>query len=873
MKNLFCRIADLNNEASVEAFFVDRLVAYLGYKDKDISLKESIAEFAVGKGSKKLLYKPDYVIKSGGMPTIVIDAKSPKENIIDWEAQCSSYCLEINKEFDYNPVKYFVLSNGLFTNLYVWDQRSPLMELTFADFIKDSEAFDALCTKISESSIRSQSELLIEELEQMPFPFKKIPLEDLAIKFRKLHQEIWQSEKKGPGAAFQELMKLFFVKIRKDKDIHSRLGSDPKPKYRDVIFSQNWIATQTETQNPINEILFRNLVSEFEKDILAGKKKRFFEKHDQINISAGTIKKVVREIENVDLYGMEEDIHGRMFEAFLDATVRGKDIGQFFTPRDVVELMVDIGNPQARKDHIDTVLDACCGSGGFLISALSRMLKQVERIKGLSSAERKKLDNAVKTKSVYGIDAGSDPAMYKIARMNMYLHGDGGSNIFYADSLDKGIGRVGGENLEVDKQIEELRGMLLEEGKKFDLILSNPPFSLQYSRDNKEQEHVLNQYVLSRDRAGGKIIHKLISSVMFIERYKDLVSENGRIIAVVDDSVLSGSSYRHVRSYIRRNFLIDAIISLPGDAFRRASARVKTSIIVLKKKLNVGDTQEDIFMASSIYIGLEKKMAKRIGIRNLDLQGQKAKEREKIVGLYDSYRTGKDNICVIPFSNCGDRLDVKFCINDRGRKRTIWKKKGYKVDSLGNVLSVATKRSTKVHEDQQYQLLVVDYGGDISDGEVLDGAEASYSKLYRVETWDLLFSNMGFGRGAISVVPPHHAGKFVSNEYTILTAPSEECAVFCWNLLRTKEILGDVFSSTTGMNRGRIKWQDIKTLLIPVYQQNSEIKNLTKEIKSFWKAYSTYQKTRNTHVSAISEQLEVAGKDSFERWLSFKPPE
>ncbi len=716
------------------------------------------------------------------------------------------------------------------------------------------------------------AEELKEKLDLTSFDFKRIELHELAARFQRLHQEIWQSEKKGPSAAFQELIKIFFVKIRKDKDIHAKLGAAPKPQYKDVVFSQYWIANQTESANPINEILFRNLVSELEKDILSGRKKRFFEPNDQINISAGTLKKVVKEIEHVDLFGMEEDVHGRMFETFLDATIRGKDIGQFFTPRDVVELMVDIGRPRVTKNHVDKVLDACCGSGGFLITALSRMFKQAKQIKGMTTKDRSALDLRIKTQSVYGIDAGSDPAMYKIARMNMYLHGDGGSNIFYADSLDKGFGRIGGDSHEVDKQVEELRNLVHVENVKFDLILSNPPFSLQYTRENKEQEAVLNQYVLSRDRAGGKIVNKLISSVMFIERYKDLVTDDGKIVAVIDDSVLSGSSFSYVRDYIRSNFIIEAIVSLPGDAFRRASARVKTSVIVLRKKME-DETQEDIFMASSIYLGLEEKTAKRIGLKGVDLPEEKFKEKIEISTKFHRYLEGEASEYVIPFDNCLDRLDVKYCINDRGRKAKLWKKKGYGVDRIGKILSVAADRGIKVEEDEEYPLLIVNYDGEINDGEVLDGAESSYSKLFKVQTWDLLISNMGFGRGAISVVPPHHSGKFVSNEYTILTAPSKECAVFYWNLLRTKEILGDIFSSGTGMNRGRIKWDVIQDVLVPMYSANSEISKLTKEIEEFWAAMAKFIGSKNLHIERVAAELDVIGEGSLKRWLSFKPPE
>ena len=871
-ENMFCKLSDLKNEATVESFFIDRLINHLGYEDSDVSLKESISEFTIGTGRKKVLYRPDYILKTQNVPTIVIDAKSPKENIDDWELQCSSYCLEINKEFDYNPVRYYVLSNGNETSVYQWDKKKPLLKINFNNFNNSSPELKQLEELISRTATKKIAHNLKDELDSKEFEFGPITLEELSGKFQKLHQEIWQSEKKGPAAAFHELIKIFFVKIRKDKELHERIGSNPKPKYKDLRFSVHWIATQTESENPINSSLFKNLLTELERDIISGKKKRFFDKNDQINLSSSTLRKIVKEIENIDLYGMEEDIHGRMFETFLDATIRGKDIGQFFTPRDIVELMVGIGQPSITKNNADKVLDACCGSGGFLISALSEMLKQASKLRGLSSAEAKHLDNIIKTKSIYGIDAGSDPSMYKIARMNMYLHGDGGSNIYYADSLDKTVGRIGGENLEVDKQIEELRSLILEEGLKFDLILSNPPFSLQYTRDNAEQRNILNQYKLSKDRSGGKLINKLISSVMFIERYKDLVSDNGKIVAVIDDSVLSGSSYAYVRDYIRDSFIIEGIISLPGDAFKRASARVKTSVIILRKKQQE-DIQPDIFMASSIYLGLENKTAKRIGINVSKLPENKQIEKENIISEYKDFLNGKNSEYAIPFSNCSDRLDVKHCINDKGRKSPIWISKGYDVKELGKILKLVTEREIRVQDDMQYPLLLVNYEGEVGSGEILDGSESSYNKLFQVKEWDILISNMGFGRGAISVVPPFHSGKFVSSEYTILKAPSKECAVFYWNLLRTKEILGDVFSSTTGMNRGRIKWDIIKKVLVPNYTKNKEIENLTQEIEQFWAAYDRFTKSKIAHVTSVSNDLEVAGDDSYNRWLSFKPPE
>lgn len=255
------------------------------------------------------------------------------------------------------------------------------------------------------------------------------------------------------------------------------------------------------------------------------------------------------------------------------------------------------------------------------------------------------------------------------------------------------------------------------------------------------------------------------------------------------------------------------------------------------------------------------------------MEAAKDSEIKKIVKKYQDYVSGKKNEFVYPFSNCDGRLDVKFCINDRGRKSSLWKKKGYKITTLEKILSLTEGREVTVKDDESYRLLIVNYEGDVLEGDLLEGFDSSYNKLYQVKRWDILISNMGFGRGAISIVPPFHENKFVSNEYTILRADTNEKAVFYVNLLRTKEILGDILSSTTGMNRGRIKWETIKQVKVPEYSPKKEIKDLTREIENFWKAYEKFFNSKQKHVSKVATELDINGKDSEYRWLSFKPPE
>jgi len=873
MKNMFCEKGELTNEAAVEAAFLIPLIWELGYENKDVSFKESISEIPIGKGSKKVLYKPDFVLKAEGIPYIVIDAKSPSENVNEWTLQCSSYCLEINKLYDYNPVQYYAITNGIKFQLYQWDKKNCVLDLDFADFVAGNKKYKDLQNIILKTNVIQSSKELLREIDAEEFDFGVIDLWELSEIFSSLHQMIWRVEKKNPSAAFSELIKIIFIKIDKDKKIHKQYGKNPKPQYRDMVFSTHWIMSQTENANPLNDPLFKNLLEELEKEINDKHKKRIFDVGEKINLSPETIIKVVKALEHIDVYAMEEDVNGRLFESFLDATARGKDIGQFFTPREIVSLMVDLADIHVSKNYVPKVLDACCGSGGFLIASMAKMLEELERLVGLTNYEKSEISKKIKEESIFGIDAGSEPAMYRIARMNMYLHGDGGSKIYCADSLDKNIGKIGPGSIENDAQLKELRRYLVEQNVKFDVILSNPPFSLQYSREDAEQAEILNQYDMAVDRAGGRIYNKLLSSVMFIERYKDLVSENGQILAIIDDSVLSGDSYKYIRDYIRENFIIKAIISLPGDAFKRSMARVKTSIIILRLKKEE-EIQSEVFMYSIKYIGLEKKIAKRIGINISRLDDLKSKEKILVREEYAKFLSGLDTQFVVSPNLISNRLDVKYCINDRGRLKCEWEKEGHDITFLGDELEIQQGREVEVEEDEKYQLLKVTYEGEICEAEVKEGDDSSYNKLYRVEQWDVLISNMGVGRGAVGIVPSYHKGKYVSSEYTILRAKSNEAAVFYVNLLRTKEILADILSSTTGMNRGRIKWEIISGIIVPRCNENDpKLIKLSKEIISYWKATEKYMSNRKKHAQELVDMYGIDGEESNERWLGFKPPE
>lgn len=301
---------------------------------------------------------------------------------------------------------------------------------------------------------------------------------------------------------------------------------------------------------------------------------------------------------------VEDDINGRVFEAFLEASVRGKELGQFFTPRSVVKFMVRMAelrilrNPTTGDYEPDSVLDGSCGTGGFLIFALSDLFQKIPN----SHSNKEALKKKIREDSLFGIDA-SDDDIVPITRMNMYLHGDGGSHIFLADTLDKDLLIEPGLEIERQSEMKELKELL--EKKRFDVVLTNPPFSMKYEQNKPDEKRILEKYEIASLK--GSLAKSLKSNLMFLERYHDLLKPGGKLLTVIDESVLNtegqGKSMRMFRQWLRSKFIIRAIVSLPHNTFVNADAGVKTSVLYVTKRVSEDEEQPPVFMAISKDIG------------------------------------------------------------------------------------------------------------------------------------------------------------------------------------------------------------------------------------------------------------------------------
>lgn len=859
----------LTNESEVESNIMDPILKDLGWDAENIKHKHSLEEFQCGTGRTKLYYKPDYVIVDDKkVPLLVLDAKSPEEKLENYIDQCSSYCFHLNKNEE--TVKYFILSSGVRTIAYDWKGANKIIELNFNDFTQTTNGSKQFYDLFSKEAL-TRSDIVSPKSDR--FTMKSISKEAAQKLFKLCHKDIWKSEKMGVNGSFMEFIKLIFLKLASDKRIHEKYHFEPgaqsiKVDINDVLFSTAWIDKNTSDleKNPIKDIQFKNLTEELKKEIKKNKKKPLFDDNETIILKADTIRKVVSRLEKVDLYGIDEDLNGRLFETFLNATMRGNDLGQYFTPRSIVKLGVSLADLKASKDHIDKVLDGCCGTGGFLIEAYSVMKKKILSIGNYTDKDKKDCLNNLASNSIYGIDAAKDPKLARIARINMYLHGDGGSNIYLGDGLSKSMTPDATDIDEIKDEMEKMQEVFLP--NSFDVVLTNPPFSMDLSMANEQDKKILKDYELLTYEGTKK---SLRSGIMFIERYEGLLKEGGKLISVIDNTVLSSNDYKFFRDYLREKFIIVAIISLHGDAFQQSKARVKTSLIYLRKKKG-DEKQPDAFMEFSTKLGVDD-LPITSKQSNVDIAREQAqKEINKIIDEFHSFENGKDGQWRVKASRLTDRLDVKYCIPLQGRFVNKWKSDGYDIKPLSDFFTVvSTTCSPKEKPDQTFKILSVQYDGVCQINEERVGSEV-HGKGYIVHKNDIVFSRYNAFQGAVGFVTEEFDGAFASSSYIVLKPKDVNDAIYIWSVIRLTEIRADILDSAIGMGRSTIEWSDIKSVKIPYIKDTSLRMKYVNDILSSWNSIKSAKNQLKLIQDNLGNIFGTEGESSIDRYEANKPP-
>ena len=465
-----------------------------------------------------------------------------------------------------------------------------------------------------------------KEIDKLLKQTKAFTRDEFSKLLFKCHNIIRNNDKLSPEAAFDEISKILFIKIRyersnSDSQIFSADRFTALKKSREEYNKEMNI----KDEKPFYQHLFDLTKQEFVHDHL-------FDDNAKIEIRENSFEQIVKELEIYNLSTTSDDVKGIAFEKFLGKTFRG-ELGQFFTPRTIVDFMVSVLDPQEGE----LVCDPCCGSGGFLIKAFEYVREKIEKdieqqkedIKAqfygdeydkMSDKKKQEVEAEVSQTfsylneelninnekgrlrslsfdCIFGTDA--NPRMARTAKMNMIMHGDGHGGVHHHDGL-----------LNVNGIFEN----------RFDVILTNPPFGARVEKDLKiseadkftdeakieeykelygkeEYERALSQV---NDNVGKSLLslYKIDSSlteVLFIERCLNLLKPGGRMGIVLPEGVLNNTNLQKARDFVEGKAKILLIVSIPQDVFIASGATVKPSLLFFKKF-----TEEEAFEYSQI---------------------------------------------------------------------------------------------------------------------------------------------------------------------------------------------------------------------------------------------------------------------------------
>ena len=463
----------------------------------------------------------------------------------------------------------------------------------------------------------AEEALVDKKVKEILGKTKTFTREDFTRMLRTCHNIIRNNDKLSPEAAFDEISKILFMKIRYERDKNgSEVFTLKKYKQLEADYEQYTRPTlkRQGVDLPYMQILFNDTKDKFREDHL-------FDESDSIKIRQNSFEQILEKLQVYNLSDTQDDVKGIAFEQFLGTTFRG-ELGQFFTPRTIVDFMTHVLDPKEGE----IICDPTCGSGGFLIKAFEYIREQIEedikaeksklraviegdhydelpekeqlaineRIETMQAALNRELDTQAEgsrmynlsRNCIYGTDA--NPRMARTSKMNMIMHGDGHGGVHHHDGL-----------LNVNGIFEE----------RFDVILTNPPFGSRIDKAQKiteadkfTDEQLITKY---REKYGeeydkalkqvndhiGKTLLSLydtgsmsgLTEVLFMERCLRLLKKGGRMGMVLPEGVLNTSNLQKVREYFEGRAKIILICSIPQDVFIAAGATVKPSLVFFKR--------------------------------------------------------------------------------------------------------------------------------------------------------------------------------------------------------------------------------------------------------------------------------------------------
>ena len=421
-----------------------------------------------------------------------------------------------------------------------------------------------------------------------------------------LHNVLWGGGGTDDNEVFASLTNLILAKIQDEDEKEDGDTYD----FQSLTFEKDGdeeFETNETLFDRINELYRRALKSKLY--ILDENELKKSYVIDTKKFSLSKLKYAVQKMEGLSFVDGKnslsgKDILGDFFEGIIQNGFK-QSKGQFFTHINIVKFMLyalqadRLAIKRIKEDkEIPYMIDPSAGSGTFLIEYMKFITQNMKYRNrnvdgynaelGTARAVKDKIlsdwfypdhrENKWAQTYIYGSEINFN--LGTATKVNMILHGDGSTNIFVKDGLlpfakyEKETAPNAMKGSDKDKlyQNREVNG-------QFDIILTNPPFSVELDNDTKK--------TVKKDFMFGE---KKNSENLFMERWYQLLRENGRLAAVLPESVFDTTENKYIRLFLYKYFKLKAVVSLPQLAFEPYTS-TKTSILFAQKK-TVGEIEE-----------------------------------------------------------------------------------------------------------------------------------------------------------------------------------------------------------------------------------------------------------------------------------------
>tara|TARA_R110001599_G_scaffold25282_7_gene90562 strand:+ start:5800 stop:8274 length:2475 start_codon:yes stop_codon:yes gene_type:complete len=483
-------------------------------------------------------------------PQFLIEAKRSSKNLTAKDAK---------QAIDYgiaNKVPFVIVTNGRDIRAYNTKNKQPIRwDGTLTEKIPSKEQLAAVIRALKTNPEGTDLPL---GSGKNSLPFRPgLPLKQLNSLFARCHNAIRKIEK-NEETAFDDFSRLLFLKLLEEKSDTSDF---------ELPYSYRFHELAERSESEADQV--RDAI---EKMLRAIKEKTTFGDviGSRLNLkNAKTFRYIVSQLAAVSFQDSSLDSKGAAFEYFVRATLKGKKLGQYFTPRPVVRLAsVLIGRKKIFGSLLSgeqpKVLDPACGTGGFLVYFMQEALHWANKAKEeklLTQSAFEKICLNLRRNTFFGSDANDGVA--SSAKMNMIIAGDGHTNIRAEDSLARSA-----QNWSI-------------QASDCDIIIANPPFGT--SETDSLGATDWSQYPLKLSKGQQLFLQKMVLST----------KGGGEICTVIDDGLLNTASSRDLRNWLFQNARIKVVVRLPEETFKPNKINVRSSVILMEKRDHADSDLDD----------------------------------------------------------------------------------------------------------------------------------------------------------------------------------------------------------------------------------------------------------------------------------------